>query len=117
GKSGHDIVRDYWKSQRPEKDKAFDAFWERSLHDGLMAGTALPATSVAVRPNFSKETERQQSSEGLEISFQPDPSIFDGRFANNGWLQELPKPLTKLTWDNAALVSPATAQRLGLSLS
>ncbi len=43
--------------------------------------------------------------------FRPDPTIFDGRFANNGWLQELPKPMTKLTWDNAAIVSPATADR------
>ena len=49
---------------------------------------------------------------GLEISFRNDPSILDGRFANNGWLQELPKPITKLTWDNAVLVSPATAERL-----
>jgi MoCo/4Fe-4S cofactor protein with predicted Tat translocation signal len=114
GKSGHDIVRDYWKSQRPEKDKAFDAFWERSLHDGLMAGTALPALSVAVRPDFMKEVQQQQAGEGLEISFKPDPSIFDGRFANNGWLQELPKPNTRLTWDNAAMISPATAQRRGL---
>ena len=52
---------------------------------------------------------------GLEITFCPDPTIWDGRFANNGWLQELPKPLTKLTWDNAALVSPRTAERLGVS--
>jgi molybdopterin-containing oxidoreductase family iron-sulfur binding subunit len=56
-----------------------------------------------------------QSSQGLEVLFRPDPTLFDGRFANNGWLQELPKPLTKLTWDNAVLVSPATAQRLELS--
>ena len=51
---------------------------------------------------------------GLEIAFRPDPSVWDGRFGNNGWLQELPRPFTKLTWDNAALVSPATSQRLGL---
>ena len=51
----------------------------------------------------------------LELSFCPDPTIWDGRFANNGWLQELPKPLTKLTWDNAALVSPRTAARIGIS--
>ena len=54
------------------------------------------------------------AAHGLEIIFRPDPTIYDGRFANNGWLQELPKPLTKLTWDNAALVSPATAQKLQL---
>src|SRR5262249_61581274 len=51
----------------------------------------------------------------LEIIFRPDPSIYDGRFAHNGWLQELPKPLTKLTWGNAVEISPATAERFGLS--
>ena len=51
---------------------------------------------------------------GLEIVFRPDPTVCDGRFANNGWLQELPRPLTKLTWDNAALMSPRTAERLGV---
>ena len=50
--------------------------------------------------------------QGVEIVFRPDPSVYDGRFANNGWLQELPKPITRLTWDNAALLSPATAARL-----
>ena len=53
-------------------------------------------------------------SETFELVFQPDPTIYDGSFANNGWLQELPKPLTKLTWDNAALMSPATAKELGV---
>src|SRR6185295_8925821 len=52
--------------------------------------------------------------EGLTLLFRPDPTIWDGRYANNGWLQELPKPLTKLTWDNAAMVAPSTAQKLGL---
>ncbi len=57
GKSGHDIVQDYWKSVRPEKDKAFEAYWERSLHDGLMAGTALPAISVALRGDIAQQVQ------------------------------------------------------------
>ena len=48
------------------------------------------------------------------MAFYPDPTIYDGRFANNGWLQELPKPITELTWDNAAMMSPATARELGI---
>ena len=57
---------------------------------------------------------RRPRPSGLELVFRPDPTVFDGRFANNGWLQELPKPLTKLTWDNAALVAPGDRpQRLG----
>ncbi len=55
------------------------------------------------------------SAVALEIVFQPDPTVFDGRFANNGWLQELPKPITKLTWDNAVFMGPAMAERLGLN--
>ena len=51
---------------------------------------------------------------GLEIAFRNDPCVLDGRFANNGWLQELPKPITKLTWDNGVMLSPATAHRLGV---
>jgi MoCo/4Fe-4S cofactor protein with predicted Tat translocation signal len=117
-KSGHDLVRDFWKTQRPEKDKAFEAFWETSLHDGLMAGTALPAISVPLQPDFAKgepRVEIRDNPKQLEIVYRPDPAVFDGRFANNGWLQELPKPITKLTWDNAAMMSAATAQKLGVT--
>ena len=53
--------------------------------------------------------------QGIELNFRRDPSIYDGRFSNNGWLQELPKPMSKLTWDSALLVSPETAQQLGLA--
>ena len=116
-KSNHDIVRDYWSGQRPEKDRAFEALWERSLHDGLIAGTALPAISVSVRSDVAKVEApgKFEENPGQEISLRPDPAIFDGRFANNGWLQELPKPNTRLTWDNAAMISAATAQSLGLA--
>ncbi len=118
GKSGHDIVRGYWQSQRSEKDKAFEALWETSLHDGLVAGTALPAISVAPHADFvtlSKSAVPAGDASALEIVFRPDPSIGDGEWSNNGWLQELPKPVTRLTWDNAAMISPGTAQQLGLN--
>jgi MoCo/4Fe-4S cofactor protein with predicted Tat translocation signal len=114
GKPAHDIIRDYWQGQRPEKDKAFEAFWERSLHDGLMAGTALTTPAGLNQGRVAISNQAQSAPEGLEIVFKPDPTIFDGRFANSGWLQELPKPNTRLTWDNAAMISTATAQRLGL---
>jgi molybdopterin-containing oxidoreductase family iron-sulfur binding subunit len=109
--SGHDIVKSYWAGQN--STETFETFWRTALHDGLIAGTALPPKTVALQPDF--DTPSPADPADLEIIFRPDPSIWDGRFANNGWLQELPKPLTKLTWDNAALVSPATAARLGLA--
>jgi molybdopterin-containing oxidoreductase family iron-sulfur binding subunit len=131
GETSYDIVRNYWKGQKIAGD--FETGWRRAVHDGIIAGTTFQPKSVNLKapssnwfagsPSVSEtrnpkpETQNPQAEPGrsLEISFQPDPTLFDGRFANNGWLQELPKPLTKLTWDNAALVSPKTAQRLGLS--
>jgi Fe-S-cluster-containing dehydrogenase component len=80
-------------------------------------GTAAPRKSVTWRDDGLKPTPGAARGEGeLEIVFQPDATLYDGRFANNGWLQELPKPVTKLTWDNAAFVSPRTAEKYGLSL-
>ncbi|MBA3439087.1 MAG: 4Fe-4S dicluster domain-containing protein, partial [Pyrinomonadaceae bacterium] len=90
-------------------------FWRRALHDGMVPNTALPAKTVAIQgPGASTGSEPQTSGSGLDIVFRADPSVYDGRFANNGWLQELPKPLTKLTWDNTVLISPATAKRYGI---
>ncbi len=108
--SSHDIVRDYWQSQ--SRSQNFDLDWRRWLHDGVIPNTAFAAIEVA-----PKSTPRPQTAEpaaaDVELAFRVDPSVADGRFANNGWLQELPKPITKLTWDNAVLVSPAMAERLG----
>jgi len=112
GKSSHDTVRDYWKAQRPNEAN-FDAFWEKTLRDGVVAGTAFPPKQVSLKSGIGAEPPAA-SPQGLEIVFRPDPTIWDGRFANNGWLQELPKPMTKLTWDAVAMVSPKTAERLGL---
>ena len=101
----------------------FEAWWRKALHDGFVANSALPPKVVSLTnqrqntgtPEPQPVSSTQNPTPGTyEVVFRADPSIFDGRFANNGWLQELPKPLTKLTWDNAALVSPTTAKRLGL---
>ncbi len=108
----------------------FETRWRQALHDGFMANSALPAKTPALRSAQGNEMRSNSSGTasststtspnpspdtGFEIVFRTDPTMFDGRFANNGWLQELPKPLTKITWDNAALISPATAQKLGLA--
>jgi MoCo/4Fe-4S cofactor protein with predicted Tat translocation signal len=118
GKSGHELVRGYWQSQRPEKDKAFEALWETSLHDGLVAGSALPAISVAPHADFvslGRAAAAGGDANALEVVFRPDPSIGDGEFSNNSWLQEVPKPITRLTWDNAIMMGPGTAQQLSVT--
>ncbi|NOT26235.1 MAG: TAT-variant-translocated molybdopterin oxidoreductase [Acidobacteria bacterium] len=91
----------------------FDREWRRWLNSGVVPNTAFPARTVTLAGGIVQAPAAAEVS-GLEIVFRPDPSVYDGRFANNAWLQELPKALTKLTWDNAALVSPATAMRLSL---
>jgi len=108
-----EIVKEYWTSQPP--GALTETQWRRALHDGVVAGTAPPPMPVTLRGGLGAASRESGTAAGeLELVFRPDPSVYDGRFANNSWLQELPRPLTKLTWDNAALVSPATAKRLGL---
>jgi molybdopterin-containing oxidoreductase family iron-sulfur binding subunit len=94
----------------------FDREWRTWLHDGIVPNTAFMPKTVAVQANVAAQAPATPAAQGsaLEVVFRPDPSVYDGRFANNAWLQELPKSLTKLTWDNAALISPATAARLAL---
>jgi molybdopterin-containing oxidoreductase family iron-sulfur binding subunit len=109
--SPYEIVKGYWASQHKGAD--FEAWWRRAVHDGVVADTALPTKTPAIHgERITARIEAPRLGGKLEVMFRPDPTIYDGRFANNGWLQELPKPITKLTWDNAAIVSPATAHRL-----
>src|SRR5439155_11723129 len=110
---GYDIVRDTWRAQHP--GPAFESFWNKALNDGKIANSAAGALPVTVRPDFAAAAQPPPPASGLELRFVPDPHVQDGRWANNGWLQELPKPFTALTWDNAALVSRPTAERLGLN--
>ena len=90
---------------------AFDRFWLDAVNSGVVAGTAAPA--VAVSAGALSLPPQTVVGQGIEVNFRPDPTIWDGRFANNGWLQECPKPITKITWDNAILVSPNTGHKNG----
>ena len=113
---GYDIVRETWKPILGEAE--FDRKWNRVLHDGLLSGSELPEVvpALAAQPLAELGRLRAAGASGdLEVVFLPSPSLHDGRFANDGWLQELPDPVTKLTWDNPALVSPKTAESLGLA--
>ncbi|HEX7879989.1 MAG TPA: TAT-variant-translocated molybdopterin oxidoreductase [Candidatus Eisenbacteria bacterium] len=112
-KSGYDLVRDHWKSVMP--GASFESTWSTAVHDGLLAGSAAAPFAGAIRDAAGFGSASGSASGGPVLAFRPDPSILDGRHANNGWLQELSKPLTRLTWENVALISPAMAQQLGLS--
>ena len=99
---------------RANATSQFDRDWRQWLHEGVVPNTAFAPKTVAITANFNAQAAPRPAVQGLEAVFRPDPTIHDGRFANNAWLQEVPKPLTKLTWDNAALIFPVTADRLRL---
>ena len=115
GRPPYEQVRAYWQEQPLSRD--FESVWSKALHDGFLPGTALPPKSVRLQSplHLPRETEEKPEAGKLELLFRPDPLIWDGRFANNGWLQETPNPITKLTWDNAALISPTTAESMQLA--
>ena len=112
GLSSHDLVQQYWQKQHAGVD--FDSFWRKSLHDGWIEGTAFVAKNVTWKAAHLP-APTLAAANSTELNFRRDPSVYDGRFANNGWLQELPKPLTKLTWDNCIMIGPAMAGRLKLN--
>ncbi len=122
---GRQIVQSYWRGQWEHENagkSGFDAFWQTALHDGVIKDSAYPPSGARLRDGWQSHLTQDvkvsdaeaQGKQSLEIVFQADPTIYDGRHANNGWLQELPKPITKLTWDNAAIMSPRTAKDYGL---
>ncbi|RMD66631.1 MAG: 4Fe-4S dicluster domain-containing protein [Planctomycetota bacterium] len=118
-RDGHDLVRRTWQDAFASAGEDFEKLWRRALHDGLLQGRArrgdtpgvnfgaVATALTAFAPRRSKEGE-------LDVVFRPCAKVRDGFLANNGWLQELPDPVTKITWDNPALVSPATFRKLGL---
>jgi MoCo/4Fe-4S cofactor protein with predicted Tat translocation signal len=108
--TGYDLVRAYWQKQRAGAE--FETFWRKSLHDGWVEGTTYQPKPAAVKnDSFGWNSAPDKT---IELNIRRDPTIYDGQFSNNGWLQELPKPMTKLTWDNAILIGPKMAQEQGI---
>ncbi|MEO5766772.1 MAG: 4Fe-4S dicluster domain-containing protein, partial [Polyangia bacterium] len=99
-----------------------DQLWEKWLADGVLVGTETSPLSDltldlgAVGQQLQTANTAAPKGAGIELVFAPDYKVFDGRFANASWLQELPDPITKVTWDNAAQMSPATAKALGVKV-
>ena len=106
--SAYQAVRTTWQSTIKGD---FEIGWRKALHDGWIEGTAYSTGGSTQSARAS--VPAPSSKDSLEIIFRPDPSIYDGRWSNVGWLQELPKPITNLSWDNAAIVSGATLTKLG----
>jgi MoCo/4Fe-4S cofactor protein with predicted Tat translocation signal len=109
--TGHEVVQGYWTKQHPGTD--FDALWRKSLHDGWIDGTTFAPKPVNLK-SAAFPPSPVSDEKSIEINFRRDPCVYDGCFSNNGWLQELPKPMSKMTWDNPALIGPAMAARMGL---
>ncbi len=109
--TGYDLVRTYWQKQHSGAD--FEQFWRKSLHDGWIEGTTFTTREVSVKPSTRSEMNLTDPN-AIELNIRRDSTIYDGQFSNNGWLQELPKPMSKLTWDNAVLIGPKMADRLGI---
>ena len=135
-RAGYDIIREFWQANPPARARAtsatsargtgtapvaqvapvapaaaaFEKSWRQWLHDGVVEGTTAVASTTPIARDVAARITAGTAVDGIEINFRRDPTIYDGRYANNGWLQELPKPVSKLTWDNAALVAPGTAE-------
>ena len=126
GEQGRDpqaIVREFWETQFNGDDA--EARWLKALHDGVVQGTAFERQTPALMPDWAERVPAPAGAGGGDregstgegaffVSFRPDPRLWDGRFSNNAWLHELPRPLSHVVWDNPAYVSAADARRLNL---
>jgi molybdopterin-containing oxidoreductase family iron-sulfur binding subunit len=125
-RTGEQIVRDYWTSnwqaagspgaeQGGVMKSGFDIWWSNILSAGVVPDTKAAEVSASVVPGLAGGIAVPAASSGIDLMILPDATVYDGRYSNNPWLQELPKPLTNYTWDNAIYVSPATADRFNLN--
>jgi len=119
-RDAYELVRQTWREQAPGmqslSDSLFDKRWNRALHNGVLERSAIagstPSVNAAAIASAASSLAKTVSGDGLEVVFHASRTLYDGRHANNGWLQELPDPVSKVTWDNPVLLSAATAKRL-----
>lgn len=112
-------IKNYWKSKIYSKRDSlvsFESFWEGVLHDGVLIENIKEKRSFVFNTSALEKvlSKKQSFSNGLELKLHPSYTLLDGRFSNSGWLQELPDPVTKVTWDNVASMSSKTALKYGL---
>jgi molybdopterin-containing oxidoreductase family iron-sulfur binding subunit len=110
--SAYDAVRGTWKTQLSKGDFEFN--WRKALHDGWIDGTAYTPKTITAKAG-AIAASASAGGDSVEVAFRPDANVYDGRYANVGWMQEIPRPVTNLSWDNAALMSFATMEKNGLA--
>jgi MoCo/4Fe-4S cofactor protein with predicted Tat translocation signal len=109
----YDVVRKTWQGSLGAGDA--EHAWRKILHDGMVGGTAFAAKTVSAKIGDLQATASNAADGTVEVIFRPDPHVYDGRYANVGWLQEIPKPVTSMSWDNAALMSYRTLSKFKLA--
>jgi MoCo/4Fe-4S cofactor protein with predicted Tat translocation signal len=114
-RSPYDAVRATWlgdaNAPLAKGDAEFN--WRKALHDGWIENTAFQPKNVT--PKVQLGAASSPAANGVEVAFRPDSNVYDGRYANVGWMQEIPRPITNLSWDNAAQMSYATLEKFGLA--
>ena len=111
--SPYQVVRKTWQGSLGSADQ--EHAWRKILHDGMVAGTAFEPKTVSAKIGDLQATAASAGEGTVEVIFRADPNVYDGRYANVGWLQEVPKPVTNLSWDNAALMSYRTLWKFKLA--
>src|SRR4030095_251159 len=118
--TGPEIIQETFKQVAQPAD--FVPAWAKFLHDGFLAGSAAKPVALTLDAGAidkllaEKSPAAASDPDTYEVVFVGDSKLDDGRYENNGWAQELPDPITKQTWDNAAWISPATARKLGMKV-
>ena len=111
--TAYEVVRKTWQASLGAGDA--EHAWRKILHDGMVGGTAFEPKTVSAQIGDLQATSPNAADGTVEVIFRPDPNVYDGRYANVGWLQEIPKPVTSLSWDNAALMSYRTLSKFKLA--